>query len=219
MSEQTTILLADDHAILRGSLKARLESEPDLLVVADVPDGNAAVTEALRLKPDIVLLDVEMPGQHSFEVARTIRSRLAETRVVFLSGFHHDRYIEQAIAAEAAGYLTKAEPPDRLVEAIRSVMSGGVCYSPEIQARIVIDENGQHHLSSAGQTRASTLTERELAVLRYIARGLSKKEIAAQMHITPSAVDRHCTRLMAKLDIHDRVELARFAIREGLAEA
>lgn len=219
MSKRTTILLVDDHALLRESLKDRLEREPDMTVVAEVSNANEAFAEALRLKPDIILLDIEMPGQYSFDAARAIRSRLPETRIVFLSGFLHDRYIEQAIAVEAAGYLTKTEPPERLVMAIGTVMAGGICYSPEVQARIIIDTDGRHRLSSSARTRAATLTERELVVLRYVAGGLSKKEIARHMHVTPSAIDRHCTRLMAKLDIHDRVALARFAIREGLAQA
>lgn len=218
MSTRTTIILADDHALVRGALKTALEREPDIAVVAEVATADEAVVEALNLKPDIVLLDIEMPGQHSFEAAGTIRSRLPETRIIFLSGFHHDRYIEQAIAIQAAGYLTKSEPPKRLVEAIRTVMAGGICYSPEIQARIIIDPQNHHRLSPTGLTRAATLTDREVSVLRYIARGLSKKEIAQQMSVTPSAVDRHCTRLMTKLDIHDRVDLTKFAIREGLAE-
>lgn len=219
MSERTTILLADDHTLLRKALKTQLESEPDMAVVAEVPNAQEAINEALRLKPDVVLLDIEMPGKECFDAAHTIKRQLPETHIVFLSGFHHDRYIEQAIAVEASGYLTKAEPPEKLVEAIRTVTSGGIYYSPEIQARIILDEQGRHRLNGTRHTRAATLTDRELVVLRYIARGLPKKEIAAHMHVTVSAIDRHCTRLMTKLDIHDRVELARFAIREGLAEA
>ncbi len=219
MSERTTLLLADDHTLVREALKTQLEREPDFSVVAAVSNADDAVTEALRLKPDVVILDIEMPGQQCFDAARTIKMQLPETHILFLSGFHHDRYIEQAIVAEASGYLTKTEPPQRLIDAIRTVMAGGICYSPEIRARIILDECGRHRLGDAPKTRAGTLTERELTVLRYIARGLPKKEIASHMHVSVSAVDRHCTRLMTKLDIHDRVELARFAIREGLAEA
>lgn len=219
MNKRTRILLADDHALLRETLKSRLEQEPDMEVVASVGSTDEAIAHALQSTPDVAVLDIDMPGQYCFDAARTIKLRLPRTHILFLSAFHHDRYIEQAIAIEASGYLTKAEPPDRLIEAIRAIMSGATCYSPEIQARIVIDEPGQHHLSPSARTRVSTLTQRELIVLRHVARGLSKKEIAALMNVTPSAIDRHCTRLMAKLDIHDRVGLARFAIREGLAEA
>ena len=219
MSERTTILLVDDHAMLCGSLKTQLEREPDMAVVAAVPNAGEAVVEALRLRPDIVLLDIEMPGQHCFDAARTVKSQLPGTHIVFLSAFHYDRYIEQAIALEASGYLTKAEPPEKLIEGIRNVMAGDVCYSPEIQARLIVDKRGRHRLGAPVPTRSATLTEREMVVLCHIARGLSKKEAAGHMHVTPSAVDRHCTRLMIKLDIHDRVELARFAIREGLVQA
>lgn len=218
MDENTTILLADDHAMLRGSLKALLEQEPGMSVLSTVSNADQAVEEAFRLEPDVVILDVEMPGRESFHAARAIKSQLS-TSIIFLSAFHHDRYIEQAIAVEASAYLTKAEPPHKLIEAIRAIRSGGVYYSPEIQARLVLGERGSHRLASAPTTRAATLTERELSVLRCIAQALSKKEIAAQMHVTVAAIDRHCTRIMTKLDIHDRVGLARFAIREGLTAA
>lgn len=218
MAERARILLADDHAMLRGSLKTQLERESGFEVVAAVSTADEAVAEAVRTHPHVILMDIDMPGRSSFDAARAIKAQIPDARIVFLSAFFHDRYIEQAIAVEASGYLTKAEPPEHLVQAIRAVMSGASCYSPEVQARIVIGQEGHHRLKGQARTRAAALTERELAVLRYVARGFSKKQIADLLDVTPSAIDRHCTRLMAKLDIHDRVELARYAIREGLAE-
>lgn len=218
MSDPIRVILADDHTLVRDTLRQWLNNAGDIAVVAETPTAEAAIDEAIRHKPDVVLMDIDMPGLLCFDAARTIRARSPETKIVFLSAFFHDRYIEDALSAEASGYLTKSEPPEEVVRAIREVAAGGICFSPEVRSRIVIDAHGAR-LSAEPRTRAGTLTPREVEVLRYIARGLSKKDIAGTMHISVKTVDNHCTNLMNKLDIHDRVSLARFAIREGLAEA
>jgi len=212
-----TVLLADDHALVRDSLATWLRTAGDMKVLGEVGSADEAVAIAIRERPDVVLLDIDMPGLLAFDAVRTIRSRCPDTRIVMLSGFFNDRYIEDALAAEASGYITKSEPPEAVLKAIRTVAGGGVYFSPEVQARILVDSNGAR-LSREGVTRASALTPRELEVLRYIARGLSKKDIAGIMHLSVKTVDNHSTSLMTKLNIHDRVELARYAIREGLAE-
>ena len=217
MSAPITVILADDHAMLRATLANCLDNAPDMKVVASVGDAEAAFAEALKLKPDVVVLDIDMPGLVSFDAARRLRARCPEIRIVFLSAFFHDRYIEQALAVQASGYVTKNEPPASLLDAIRSAVSGTCYYSPEVLSRIVVTPQGAM-LPSSRRSRASTLTQRELEVLRYLARGLAKKEIANLMHISVNTVNRHSDSLMAKLDIHDRVQLAGFAIREGLAE-
>lgn len=218
MSRPVKLLIADDHALMREMLTGRLNNEPDLQVVATVGNADDAVAEARQHKPDIVLMDIDMPGLVCFEAARTIQRQLPETRVIFVSAFFHDRYVEQALSVGAAGYVTKSEPPESVVKAIRSAATGVSYFSPEVQARIVVDTMGTR-LAQQGQSRASTLTPRELEVLRYVARGLSQKEIASTMHVSAKTVHCHCANIMTKLDIHDRVELTRFAIREGLAEA
>jgi DNA-binding NarL/FixJ family response regulator len=213
-----SIVVADDHALVRGTLRRWLDAAPDLEVVADVGTADEAVAEAARLKPDLVLLDVDMPGMVCFDAARIIRSQHPDVRIVFLSAFFHDRYIEQALAVGASGYLTKNEPPEVLIKALRSVASGAAYYSPEVRARIVIDTQ-KVGLAPGSRPRAAMLTEREVQVLQYVARGLSKREIGEVLHLSERTVNCHCASLMAKLDIHDRVELARYAIREGLVEA
>ncbi len=218
MSRPISIMLVDDHAMVRGMLKTRLEADPDLRVVASVGQADEAVTQAILLKPDIVLMDIDMPGMLCFEATRTIHEHSPETRVIFLSAFFHDRYIEMAMAVQAWGYVTKSEPEESVSAAIHKVMSGVAYFSPEVQARIVVDARGAR-LARPTRSRVSTLTDREMEVLRYLARGLSKKEIARLMHLSVNTINRHTTSLMNRLDIHDRVELARFAIREGLAEA
>lgn len=218
MSEPCTVLIVDDHALMREMLSEQLAEEPGLEVIGTVENADLAVTEAVRLKPDIILMDIDMPGLHCFDAARTIQSRCPNSKIIILSAFWHDHYIEQALEAEAAGYLTKNESVATIFTAIRSVASGGSHFSPEVQARIVVDARGTR-LAGKKRSRVSTLTPRELEVLRYVARGFSQKQVADTMHLSVKTVHCHCTNLMTKLDIHDRVDLARFAIREGLAEA
>lgn len=214
-----SVLVADDHTLVRQMLVQWLNSASDITVVADVADADAAVAEAERLKPDIALLDIDMPGQFCFEAARVIRRVSRDTHLVFLSAFFHDRYIEQALAVEALGYISKDEPPDKVLEALRTIAAGGTYYSADIRMRIVIDDRGRSRLSPECRTRGMDLTRREREILHYVARGLSNKEIAAVTHLTVRTVETHCTRLMAKLGIHGRIELTRYAIREGLCEA
>ena len=218
LARPITVILADDHALVRSTLAAWLVATGDIEVVANVGDADAAVDAALAHRPDVIVLDIDMPGLQCFDAARAIKSRCPSTQIIFLSAFFHDRYIEDALAVEAAGYVTKGESPQTIVEAIRLAVSGGAYFSPEVKSRLVIDQGGVS-LTAPNSTRSSLLTSREVEVLRYVARGLAKKEIAGTMHLSVKTVDNHCTSIMNKLDIHDRVDLARYAIREGLAEA
>lgn len=211
------ILIVDDHALMRSTLAAWLTADGGFEVIGEACDGGDAIQKAVANKPHIVLFDIDMPGLSCFEAARMIRNRVPETKVVFLSAFAHDNYIEQALACEARGYLTKGQSPQTISEAIRSVANGGSSFAPEVQSRLVIDSDGVRLGTSL--TRNSLLTPRELEVLKYLANGMSKKEIASTMHLSVKTIDNHSTSLMTKLDIHDRVDLARYAIREGLIRA
>jgi DNA-binding NarL/FixJ family response regulator len=217
MKTPITILVVDDHEMLRSMLRVRLESEPDIKVLAEAGSADEAVTSALQLKPDIVLMDIDMPGMTCFDAARIIMQKNPETRVIFLSAFIHDRYIEQAMSVGAWGYVAKTQPDESLVTAVRNVASGEAYFSPEVQSRIVVGDHGPL-LSHGGYSRTSSLTQREVEILRYLAKGMSKKEVAQTVHISVNTVNRHTSSLMNKLNIHDRVELTRFAIREGLAD-
>ncbi len=212
------ILIVDDHVLVREALCERLRREPGFEVIGSAGTADEAVELTIRQKPDLVLMDIDMPGLICFDAARTINSSVPETKIVFLSAFLHDWYINQALNVKARGYLTKRESPDEVVAGLREVARGGTCFSEEVRQRIIVDEGG---LRLAEKVSAGTddLTDREVEVLRYIARGMSKKEVASTMHLSIKTVDRHCANLMTKLDIHDRVELARYAIRNGLAEA
>jgi DNA-binding NarL/FixJ family response regulator len=210
------VLLADDHGLVRDMLGQRLGAESDLTVVAAVADAEQALAQARLLEPDVVVLDIDMPGLSAFDAAKAIRSVLPEVRILFLSAFFEDRYIEQALAVEASGYLAKTEAADSVLDAIRAACRGRTYFSPEVKARIVVDAAGAR-LAVGPQTRASLLTAREADILGYIARGMSKKEIARSLDISVKTVEQHTAHIMDKLDIHDRVELARYAFREGLA--
>ncbi len=218
MTSGIRILVADDHALVRGALAERLRREPEFEVVGTAGTADEAIELSMQLQPHIVLMDIDMPGLICFDAARTMTTTSPDVRIIFLSAFIHDWYIEQALAVKARGYITKREPPERVVAAVREVAAGGAFFSDEVRSRLIVDSSGAK-LAEESKSRASTLTAREVEVLRYIAKGLSKKEVAQTMHLSVKTIDRHCANLMQKLDIHDRVELARFAIREGLAEA
>ncbi len=213
-----TVVLADDHALLRDMLKERLASSGQFEVLAATPDADAALETIIRRQPDAAVLDIDMPGRSAFEVATVIRAACPKTGVIFLSSHYMDRYIQQAIDAGARGYVVKARSPDEIVEAIRTVAQGGVSFSQEVLDRLVIDAKGVR-LANQPATRLNQLSDRELEVLRYLAQGLSKKEVADRLHLSVKTIQNHTDRLMQKLDIHDRVELTRFAIREGLTQA
>ena len=218
MSERSglRILVVDDHALVRSAIAGVIESASDMEVVAGCADADEAVSVAIRERPEIMLMDIDMLGVSSFDAARTVRSHLPTVRVVFLTAYPHDRYIERALDIGASGFLTKNESPERMLDALRQVASGRSVFSPEVQERLVLDKGGVRLAAPSG-TRGGTLSPRETEVLQYIATGMSKKEIAGVMCLSVKTIDNHSTNLMGKLDIHDRVELARYAIREGLA--
>lgn len=218
MSAPISILLVDDHGLVRDTLRLRLDAESDMTVVGVADNAGDGLRQAMDLRPRIVLMDIDMPGQSCFAAVRDLKVHCPQTRVIYLSAFSNDRYIDDALASHAWGYVTKDEPADVIVKAIRLAASGSAYFSPKVQSRMVVDTRGIR-LSRSGKSRASLLSTREVEVVRYLARGMTHREIAKTMHIAVKTVDKHCSNLMSKLDIHDRVELARFAFREGLSEA
>jgi DNA-binding NarL/FixJ family response regulator len=144
LNHEITILLVDDHAMVRDMLASRLERETDLVIVQGVGNAEDAIAAALKHKPDIVLMDIDMPGMLCFEAARTIQVQCPGSRIVFLSAFFHDWYIEEAINVKAWGYITKNEPEHVLVKAVRNVAAGIAYFSAEVQARLIVDEQGAH---------------------------------------------------------------------------
>ncbi|MEA2003087.1 MAG: response regulator transcription factor [Actinomycetota bacterium] len=212
-----SVVLADDHVLVREMLYELLSRE-GMTVAGVAPCGDDAVELAATAQPDVVVLDIDMPGISAFEAARGVRRMSPKTKVIFLSAYVHDCYIDQALGAEASGYLTKSEPPAAIVEAIRKVHRGATSFSPAVCDRIVIDPSGVR-LGNGTRSRFESLTGREREFLAYVARGLSHKQIAYLVGISVKTVQHHIMHVMDKLEIHDRVELARFAIREGVVEA
>lgn len=217
MMEETKVLLVDDHALVRGALAERLKREPGLCVVGCVGTADEAIARTRESRPDVVLMDIDMPGMISFDAAREIARMWPKTRIVFLSAFTHDHYIQEALDVKARGYLTKRETPERVISAIREVALGGACFSDDVQARIIVDGGGVK-MNSIPRARVGMLRPRERETLRYIAKGMTTKEIAEHMSIATKTVEHHTARIMNALGIHNRVELTRFAIRENLVE-
>lgn len=209
------LLLVDDHALVLETLRERLARDARFTVTAVASNGDEAVAAARDVQPDVVVMDVDMPGLSAFEAARRILAISAASRIVFLSGYTYDQYIEQALELGAMAYIHKCDPPELLEKAIVDVCEGRACFSRQVQERIIFDESGPR-LGKPGRSRISTLTPREREVLVYIADGLAKKEIADLLSLSLKTVEKHADNLMAKLDIHDRVTLTRFAVREGL---
>ena len=214
MNNPIRVLVVDDHALVRESIGALLGSYEDISVIASVGSADEAVHAAAETHPDLVLMDIDMPGLIAFDAAGRIKEQDQGTAVLFVSGYLHDHYVAEALAVRASGYLLKTDVTKNLVTALREVGAGGTYFSPEIAAKLEIDEHGARFVR--GRTPLTTLSRRETEVLRYVARGLTKKEVAQTMGISVKTVEGHTQNVMKKLDIHNRVGLTRFAIREGL---
>lgn len=217
MTGLVRVMVVDDHALVRDVLADRLATEPDIEVVATAEDAGTAVTRAAENSPDVIIMDIDMPGVSAFDGARAIRDASPGVKLIFLSAYVNDQYIDQALEIEAQGYLSKQEPAEVVIDAVRRAYHGGTRFSKSVRDRIVLDAGGVR-LAAGRASRLNLLTTREREILGYLASGMPKKEIARLLDISPKTVEKHCDHLMDKLDIHDRVKLARFAIREGLSQ-
>lgn len=211
---RTTVLLADDHKIMRDGLRALLEKEHDLEVVGETDNGRGAVRLARELKPDVVVMDVGMPDLNGIEATRQITAEVPSTRVVALSMHADRRFVTGMLSAGASGYVLKAGAFEELSSAIRAVMARRVYMSPQITDLVV--EDYVRRLSEPVPAAESPLTPREREVLQLLAEGRSTKEIATRLHLSASTVDTHRRHIMEKLDLHTVAELTKYAIREGL---
>lgn len=216
MSNAVRILLVDDHELVREMFRDRLVAEGYEVVTTG--DGTSAIELAAELRPDVMVLDIDMPGRSAFDVARALQTTSPGTRVVFLSAFVRDAYIDQALAVRASGYLCKCESIEEILDGIAAVVAGGTCYARQVLRRIVVD--GPHvRLAEPAVSRSSLLTDRERDVLVHVARGRSQRQVAQLLGISVKTVQHHLVSIADKLDVHDRVELTHYAIREGLVEA
>jgi DNA-binding NarL/FixJ family response regulator len=212
---QITVLLAEDHTIVREGLVSMLEDEPDIQVVGQAGDGQTAVTLAEQLQPNIVVMDITMPILNGLEATRQIKRYCLQTQVVILTVHTTEEYIYQILQAGASGYVVKQAALGELVMAIRAAHSGQTFLSPTVSS-FVVQEYIDHASSNRLETEYDLLTEREREVLQLVAEGYSTREIAERLFITVKTVESHRANLMNKLDIHNIAGLTKYAIGKGL---
>jgi len=208
------ILLADDHKIMREGLRALIEKQGDIAVIGEADDGQTTVRLAQELLPDIVIMDINMPGMNGIEATRQIISRDSRTRVIALSVHSNKCFVSEMLNAGASGYLLKNCASHELVNAIRAVFSNRSYLSPEITDIMIKDYKDM--LSKENLSVFSLLTQREREVLQFISEGKSTKEIAGYLHISIKTIETYRKQIMEKLDIHSIAELTKYAIKEGL---
>lgn len=219
MSEQPKkrVLVVDDHQMVAEALGAMLEMSDALQVVGIATSGVDAVSKAVDSRPDVLLLDVQLPDRCGFDIADDIRRRIGRVPTVFISGTVSDLNLSRSLMIDGAGFLLKGRPAAMLIDCVQRAAAGEQVFCDEIRERLERDpKTGRWRCKR--QSELMMLTARQLDVLRHLARGLSVKEIAALMHLSEKAVDSQKYRIMQRLDLHDRVELSRLAIREGLLE-
>jgi DNA-binding NarL/FixJ family response regulator len=209
------VLLVDDQSLVRGGFRMILRAETDITVVGEAGDGRQAVAEALRLRPDVVLMDVRMPVLDGIQATRQILAEGVHARVLVLTTFDLDEHVYDALEAGASGFVLKDIEPEQLVDAIRVVARGDALLAPSVTRRL-ITEFARRRPPPDPTFRVGDLTEREGEVLRQIARGLSNQEIAARLGVSETTVKTHVAHLLGKLGLRDRVQAAIFAYEAGL---
>ena len=203
------VVVVDDHALHRDGTRQILDAHPDLRVVGDASSGEIALAVINQVHPDVVLMDIRLPGINGIEATRQLTRDHPHVRVLMVSAYDEDEYVRGALEAGASGYLSKAAPGKELVQAVRSVARGTSVLQSGLTARLLLSSREPEH-------GAADLSERELAVLTLLAEGLHNREIAAQLSISPRTVDRHCDNIYAKLGVGSRTEAVVRAIATRL---
>jgi two-component system, NarL family, response regulator NreC len=213
VADPIRVLIVDDHAVVRSGIKLLLAREPELEPVGEAGTGREAVFQARDLKPDVILMDVVMPDQTGLDVLPQILHELPDTKVLLLSMQDDPRYVREAFAAGASGYVLKEAADAEVVAAVREVARGGRYVNPELGARLVAAE-----ADAARRAEEDPLSEREREVLRLLALGHTNQEIAKQLYISVRTAETHRAHIMQKLRLQSRAELVRYAIAQGLLE-
>ncbi len=212
-----TIFLADDHPVVRDGLRAILETQPDFAVIGESGSGADTVTQVKALRPDVLLLDLEMPQLDGVEALRQIHQAALETRVLVFTAYDSDERILAAVQAGAQGYLLKGAPREQVFDAIRVVRGGGSLLQPAVASKLLKQvQSGSERAASDQAGRFSELTPREMEVLRLLAQGLANKQIAARLGISERTVKFHVSAIFGKLDAANRTEAVTIAAQRGL---
>src|SRR5581483_6146451 len=214
--KRITVLLAEDHRLVREGFKSLLEHEPDIEVIGEAANGRQAAQLAKKLRPDVVVMDIAMPVLNGMEATRQIRKDFPEMRVLFLSAHSDDAYVEQVTVLGATGFLLKQTSSEILARAIREVKKGNQFFSHTISKRI---KDRRKNSLDRGEKGGNQLSSREIEVLQLIAEGKPNKQVASELGVSFKTVDKHRQHLMSKLDIHDVAGLTRYAIAEGIIES
>jgi DNA-binding NarL/FixJ family response regulator len=213
---QVRVLLADDHVTVRYGLKLLIEAQPDMTVVAEANDGDEAIRQALALKPDVVVMDISMPGMNGLAATRALKREQPGTAIITLTRHTEDAYLQELLRAGVSGYVLKRSAPAELLHAIRGVAAGGQYLDSTLTARVTA---GFASRAGGAARRAPTaLTEREAQVLRLIAAGYGNKEIGAQLTLSAKTVDAHKINAMRKLDLRGRIDIVKYAVLQGWLE-
>jgi DNA-binding NarL/FixJ family response regulator len=215
-----TVLLVDDHSIVREGVRVLLDLEMDITVIGEAADGREAVQMAESLQPDVILMDISMPQLNGLEAAQRILQARPNAKVIMLSAHADDTSIQRVINSGAAGFLLKNTPRATLAEAIRDVRNGKTCFSPDIERRL--HEAPANHNGSNGDAitrQVARLTSREVEVLQLIAEGRANKQTADELGISIKTVEKHRQHVMEKLGIHDTASLTRYAIAAGIVDS
>jgi DNA-binding NarL/FixJ family response regulator len=210
------VVVAEDHTIVRQGIVALLSGREDIVVVGEAGDGRAAVAAATQLAPDVVIMDLGMPGLNGVDATRQVVKESPSTRVLILSMHAGEEHVRPAIRAGTSGFLLKGSGLSDLVAAIRAVAAGDAFFSPAV-AKILLRDACQGEADGADHAPGSELTSREREIVQLVAEGKSSPEIAALLHLSAKTVENHRSRIMAKLDVRDVAGLVRYAIRVGLA--
>ena len=213
MNEKITVLLVDDHKVVRQGVRAFLQAQADIEVVAEADSGETAVTLAAEHAPDVVLMDFVMPGMDGVAATRLVKAQSPRTQIIMLTSYHQDEHIFPAIRAGALSYLLKDIEPTALAEAVRQAAQGEAVLHPRVAARVVQELHGSRQESVNVFTE---LSDRELEVLRLIADGANNGSIAAQLIISEKTVKSHVSNILSKLHLADRTQAAVLAWREGV---
>jgi two-component system, NarL family, response regulator LiaR len=213
MSETITVLLVDDHHLVRQGVRAFLDTQPDITVVGEAESGETAVTQASQYAPDVILMDLMMPGMDGVEATRRVKQISPRTQIIVLTSYHQDEHIFPAIRAGALSYLLKDVGPAELAAAVRKAAAGEAVLNPRVAARVVQELHGSR---SEAINPFTELSQREMETLHLIAEGLSNSDIAEQMTISEKTVKSHVSNILSKLHLADRTQAAVYAWREGV---